>query len=116
MKAKILVYALPALILATIHLAEAQQAKKVFRIGLLSVAVPPPNALVTEAFRQGLRDLGYVEGQNIVIEYRYAEGKADRLSNLAAELVNLKVDVICCFTVRQQSSLLSRQPVRFPSS
>jgi putative ABC transport system substrate-binding protein len=73
MKAKILVYALLALILTTIHLAVAQQPKKVSRIGLLSVTSPSTIADRTEAFRQGLRELGYVEGKNIVIESRYAE-------------------------------------------
>ena len=73
--------------------AEAQQAAKVPRIGYLttSLGVSPQRP---EAFRQGLRDLGYVEGRNVVIEYRDAEGKADRLPALAAELVALKVDVI----------------------
>ena len=73
--------------------AEARQAAKVSRIGYLS-----PNLAVStnlhEAFRQGLRDLGYVEGRNVVIEYRDAEGKRERLPALAAELVVLKVDVI----------------------
>jgi len=73
--------------------AEAQQAAKVPRIGYLS-----PNLAASphlgEAFRQGLRDLGYVEGRSVVIEYRDAEGKAERLPALAAELVALKVDVI----------------------
>jgi putative tryptophan/tyrosine transport system substrate-binding protein len=94
MKAKILVYALTALILATIHLAEAQQPKKVPRIGFLSTVSPSTISDRVEAFRQGLRELGYVNGKNIVIEWRYAEGKADRLSGLAAELVRLKVDLI----------------------
>ena len=73
--------------------AEAQQAAKVPRIGYLttSLGVSPQRP---EAFRQGLRDLGYVEGRNLVIEYRDAEGKVDRLPALAAELVALKVDVI----------------------
>jgi len=75
-------------------MAEAQQQKKVPRIGFLVGASPSTNAARTEAFRQGLRELGYVEGKNIVIEYRYAEGKLDRLPDLAAELVRLKVDVI----------------------
>jgi putative ABC transport system substrate-binding protein len=95
MKAKILGYALPALILATIHLADAQQARKVPRIGFLHPAsdsgVPAANL---EVFRQGLRDLGYIEGKNIIIEYRWAEGKLDRLPELAAELVSLGVDII----------------------
>ena len=93
MKAKILVYALPALILATIHFfAQAQQPAKVRKIGVLR-ADSPPN-LSAETFQQAMRDLGYVEGKNIVIEYRYAEGKVARLSNLAEELVRLNVDVI----------------------
>jgi putative ABC transport system substrate-binding protein len=73
--------------------AEAQQAAKVARIGYLSpnLATGPH---LREAFRQGLRDLGYVEGRNLVIEYRDAEGKVERLPALAAELVALKVDVI----------------------
>ncbi len=73
--------------------AEAQQAAKIARIGYLSpnLATSPH---LREAFRQGLRDLGYVEGRNLVIEYRDAEGKVERLPALAAELVALKVDVI----------------------
>src|SRR5712692_2571488 len=73
--------------------AEAQQAAKVARIGWLALnLVASPH--LPEAFRQGLRDLGYVEGRNLVIEYRDAEGKVERLPTLAAELVALKVDVI----------------------
>jgi putative ABC transport system substrate-binding protein len=94
MKAKILVYALLALILTTIHLAVAQQPKKVSRIGFLSVTSPSTISDRTETFRQGLRELGYVEGKNIVIEWRWAEGKLDRLPDLAAEIVHLKVDII----------------------
>src|SRR5262245_31877264 len=94
MKAKLFAYALPALILATIHLANAQQPKKVQRIGLLSSGSPSSTKKGVEAFRQRLRELGYIEGQTIVIEHRYAEGVADRFPNLVAELVQLKVDVI----------------------
>ena len=73
--------------------AEAQQAAKIARISYLttSLGVSPH---LPEAFRQGLRDLGYVEGRNLVIEYRDAEGKPERLPALAAELVALKIDVI----------------------
>ena len=74
--------------------AKAQQPTKMPRIGYLSINSPSTNSARTEAFRQGLRQLGYVEGKNIVIEWRYAEGKPDRLPALAAELVRLKVDVI----------------------
>lgn len=74
--------------------AEAQQPKKIPRIGLLSPFPPSGSALWHEAFRQGLRDLGWIEGQNIMIEYRYAEGRSDRLPDLAADLVRLKVDII----------------------
>src|SRR5262249_34278438 len=71
--------------------AEAQQAAKISRIGYLATN-PTPH--FQEAFRQGLRNLGYVEGRNLVIEDRNAEGKFERLPALAAELVALKVDVI----------------------
>src|SRR5438067_13064511 len=75
---------------------DAQPATKVYRIGrLLSTGQPLPEShAYEEAFRQGLRELGYVEGQNLVLEYRYAEGSAERLPDLAAELVQRKVDVI----------------------
>ena len=73
---------------------EAQQTKRVPRIGYLSSNSLGAMSTRTEAFRQGLRELGYVEGKNIVIEYRYAEGKIDRLPDLAAELVRLNVDVL----------------------
>jgi hypothetical protein len=79
-----------AMLLALSFPAEAQQTKKVPRIGFVSASRQPWD----EAFRQGLHELGYVEGQNITIEYRYAEGKFERLPDLAGELVRLKVDVI----------------------
>jgi putative ABC transport system substrate-binding protein len=74
--------------------AQAQQPTKVPRIGFQSAASPAALSARLDAFRQGLRELGYVEGKNIVIEYRYAEGKLDRLHEFAAEFVRLKVDVI----------------------
>src|SRR5207244_10733953 len=82
------------LILTFVTRNEAQQAKKVWRIGFLAATSPSVEAARIEAFRQGLRELGYVEGKNIVIEWRWAEGKFDRLPDLAAELVRLDVDVI----------------------
>jgi putative ABC transport system substrate-binding protein len=80
-------------LVAAPFVAEAQQAAKVARIGFLTLNLAATPHL-PEAFRQGLRDLAYVEGRNLVIEYRDAEGKADRHPALAAELVALKVDVI----------------------
>jgi putative ABC transport system substrate-binding protein len=80
-------------ILAVPLAAHAQQASKVYRIGFLGDS-PAAFSEPTEAFRQGLRDLGYVEGRNITIEYRWAEGKPERMRELAEELVRLKVGVI----------------------
>ena len=74
--------------------ADAQQAGKVPRIGFLSLTSPSDRPALLDAFRQGLREVGWVEGQNIVIDYRYAEGRVDRLPDLPAELVRLKVDLI----------------------
>jgi putative tryptophan/tyrosine transport system substrate-binding protein len=74
--------------------AETQQAGKAYRIGMLETVSPALNIANLEAFRQGLRDLGYIEGQNVVIEYRSADGRPERFSELATELVGLKVDVI----------------------
>jgi putative ABC transport system substrate-binding protein len=90
---KFLIWLLAAILLTTVSL-DAQQPTKIPRIGYLSPNSPSTNPARTEAFRQGLRELGYVEGKNVFIEYRYAEGKLDRLPGLAAELVRLKVDVI----------------------
>ena len=81
-------------LLAAPRLAEAQGAAKIARIGYLTAANPAANPHTHEAFRQGLRDLGYVEGHSVVIEYRDAGGKFEQLPALAAELVALKVDVI----------------------
>ena len=89
---------LATILLATLHSAQAQQAKKVPRIGLLFTgesSQPSPNV---EAFRQGLRTLGYVEGKTIALEYRFAEGKLERLPQLAQELVGLPVEVIVTAT------------------
>jgi len=81
-------------LLAASLAAEAQAPAKVPRIGFLSARPPTDNPYFIESFWQGLRELGYVEGQNIAIEYRFAEGRPERLPALAAELVRLKVDVI----------------------
>jgi len=81
-----------AIILVITGLAEAQQPKKIPRIGYVATTAPDtPNNL---AFRRGLRDLGYIEGKNILVEDRYAEGKADRIPSLVTELVHLKVDIL----------------------
>ena len=80
--------------LGSIHFAEAQQPTKTARIGFLAGTKPAAVAARVAAFQQGLREMGYLEGKNIVVEYRYAEGNADRERELAAELVRLKVDVI----------------------
>jgi putative ABC transport system substrate-binding protein len=99
MSKKIFIGLLAIFLLATVLIADAQQAKKIPRVGYLWFGFAPspapmrPNPQV-ESFRQGLRELGYVEGKNIIVEFRYAEGKFERLPDLAAELVRLKVDVI----------------------
>jgi putative ABC transport system substrate-binding protein len=93
MTPRILICLLATLFLSNTFLAEAQQ-PKVQRLGLLVPGSQSAFSSRTEAFRQGLRDLGYTEGQNIVIESRYGEGRPDRFIELAGELVHLKVDVV----------------------
>ena len=90
---------LATVLLTTYSLAEAQQPGKIPRIGYVTTSgeTSTPNL---EAFRQGLRDLGYIDGKNILLEYRSAEGKLDRLPSLVAELVQLKVDVLVLGTQR----------------
>ena len=91
---KKLLWLFTVFLLACLHLAEGQQTKKIPRIAYLGGSSPFVIAARTEPFRQGLRDLGYVEEKNIVIEFRYGEEKPERLPMLAAELVRLKVDII----------------------
>jgi len=94
MKKQITVLTLCAMLLALCFPAEAQQPGRVPKIGFLLASSPSTQSSSLEFFRQGLRKLGYMEGKNILFEYRYAEGKSDRFPDLAAELVRLKVDVI----------------------
>src|SRR5262245_9051838 len=86
--------ALCAMLFALCGSASAQQSKKIPRIGYLSASSASEASHRTEAFRQGLREVGYTENKNLIIEWRYAEGRFDRLPSLAAELVGLKVDAI----------------------
>jgi putative tryptophan/tyrosine transport system substrate-binding protein len=100
MNKKVVVSVLATFILASFHLADAQQPTKMPRIGYVSGSgdVNNPGRSV-EAFRQGLRELGYIEGKNILVEYRYAEGNVDRIPTLVTELVQLKVDVLVVATL-----------------
>ena len=94
MKRKITVLTLCAMLFALCFTVGAQQSTNVPRIAYVTASSASMQARRFEVFRQGLRDLGYVEGKNILIEYRFADGKVDRLHSLAAELVDLKVNVI----------------------
>ena len=94
MNKKIAVFVFAAAILVSVHLADAQQTKKVPRIGFLGNSTAALEANLVGPFRDGLRDLGYVEGRNILIEYRWAEGKYERFPTLIAELIASKVELI----------------------
>ena len=94
MKKKITVLTLCATLFALCVAADAQQTGKIFRIGFLDNSTASGSAVLLEAFRQELSKLGWIEGKNIAIEYQFAEQKNDRLPELAAELVRLKVDLI----------------------
>jgi len=91
---KFFIWLLVIFLVANVSVAQAQQPTKIPRIGFLVASNPSAVAARIDAFREGLRQLGYVEEKNIAIEFRYAEGKFDRLPALAAELVRLKVDII----------------------
>lgn len=94
MNVRIAFWVLITVLLTTASIAEAQQPVKARRIGFLASASPSVISDRIEAFQQGLRELGYVEGKNIVIQSRYAEGKLERVPALAAELVALKVEIL----------------------
>jgi putative tryptophan/tyrosine transport system substrate-binding protein len=108
MKKKILASLLAASMLSSGHLVRAQQPTKVPRIGFLTSGAATRDS--SELFRQGLGELGYVEGKNILIEYRYAEGRSEPLSELAEELVRLKVDVIV--TTSTEPSLAAQRATK----
>jgi putative ABC transport system substrate-binding protein len=94
MKKRITLWLLATLFLANVSLADAQQTGKIFRIGFLDASTASGSAVLVNAFRQELTKLGWIEGKNITIEYRFAEQKYERLPELAADLVRLKVDLI----------------------
>ena len=94
MKKRITLCLLATLFLANVSLADAQQAGKIFRIGFLDNSIAAGIAVLLDVFRQELSKLGWIEGKNITIEYRFAEQKTERLPDLAADLVRLKVDLI----------------------
>ena len=108
MNKKLVLWLLATILLTTVSIAEAQQPGKIPRVGLLFFGSRDQPHL--EAFKQGLRDLGYLEGKNIAFEYRYAEGDVDRLPELASELVRLKVDVIV--TTSNEGGLAARQATK----
>ncbi len=91
---KFLVFILTTLFLASVNPTHAQQTGKIFRIGFLDHSTASGSAVLVEAFRQEMSKLGWIEGKNITIEYRFAEQKDERLPELAADLVRLKVDLI----------------------
>jgi putative ABC transport system substrate-binding protein len=103
---RIVLCLLITVVLLTVYLAEAQQTK-VYRIGMLVNGTSSTHKFIIDEFRQGLRDLGYVEGKNVLIEYRYAEGKLERLPELAKELVQVNVDVI--FTQATPGTVAAKQ-------
>jgi putative ABC transport system substrate-binding protein len=102
-------FILTTFILASVYPAHAQKQATMPRMGLLFLGAPPPNPVI-DGFLQGLRELGYVDGKNIIIEYRFAEGKEDRLPELATELVRLKVDAI--FTAGTPSIFALKQATK----
>jgi len=111
MKRKITVFTLCAMLFVLCGSVGAQQAGKIPRVGYLSASSPGENN--EEAFREGLRELGYVEGKNIVIEWRFAQGKPDQVQRNAAELVRLKVDVIITGGAADTRAAKKQRP-RFP--
>jgi putative ABC transport system substrate-binding protein len=119
MSRKIFFLALGILLFALCTTAQAQLDQKTPRIGILELATPTASASQFQAFQQGLRELGYIEGKNIILEYRYADGKLDLLPGLAAELVTAKVDVIVTRStgsIRAAMNASKTIPIIFPSA
>ena len=116
---KVTLWLVAIFLVGAVEVVEAQQPKKVYRIGYLTSRAPASDSFRSEAIRLALRELGYIEGQNIAIEYRYAEGKFDRLPEVAAELVRLKVDVIVAAggtpVILAAKNATSTIPIIFPT-
>jgi putative ABC transport system substrate-binding protein len=115
----VLCLTLCAMLFVLCHSALAQQSAKMSRIGILELASPSASVEGHKALQQGLRDLGYVEGKNLILEYRYANGKLDLLPGFAAELVSLKVDVIVTRStgsIRAAMNASKTIPIVFPSA
>src|SRR5215475_1498702 len=107
MNTKMIVCLVAATLLSTTSFTEAQQPSKIPKIGFLVVPSRSFFADRLESFRQGLHSLGYVEGKNVVIEYRYAEGNLDRLPELAKELIGVEVDVIVTTSTQSVLALIN---------
>jgi putative ABC transport system substrate-binding protein len=116
MNKKVVCLALCAVLLSLGFSAQAQRREKISRIGFLGFNDPASTKEFVDAFRAGLRELGYIESQNIIVEYRWAEGKSERLPKLAAELVSLKVDVIfaaAALSIRAAKNATNTIPIVF---
>jgi len=119
MKQKIVFWLLGCFFLTAVSFADAQQPGKVPRIGILELGSPSASASQIRALQQGLRELGYVDGKNIILECRYADGKLDRLAELAADLVGAKVDAIVTRStgsIRAAMNASKTIPIIFPSA
>ena len=119
MSSKHLIWLLISVLLSTAPAVLAQQPQKLPRIGILELASPAASASQFKAFQQGLHELGYVEGKNIILEYRFADGKLDRLPELAADLVGSKVDAIVTRStgsIRAAMNASKTIPIIFPSA
>ena len=115
MTKKIILFALCSLLLAPCSAVDAQQTGKVARIGFLDSSTASGSAVLVDAFRHELSKLGWTEGKNIAIEYRFAEQKSERLPELAADLVSLKVDLIVVTTGSARRWRRRKRLLPFPS-
>src|SRR4029453_2730811 len=114
MNRRTFVGALACALLTAPHAAKSQSARESHRIGFLFSGSRTGSSRLVEGFRQGLRELGWVEGQNIVSNYRFAEGRFERLPDFAAELVQLNVDVIVAWAT-SPAGAAKRAPTRIPT-
>ncbi len=118
-RAMTLSYVVPVATLVALHLVQAQPSARLPRIGFLGVGSASATAPLSEAFRKGLHELGYIEGQNILVEYRHAEGREDRIPHLVSELVRQNVDLLVVGSLSGQlaaKQATSTIPIVMPQS